>query len=118
MAAYLNNEATLWEIQEEDPEKFRFITDSGDSMISRRLPMTADPASPEKFLSDLKTKLLQHGECSDCLFFSNCCGYFKVPDSQYECNCVKELLSMIRNAAFELRKDYEKYLQAEGGPLT
>jgi hypothetical protein len=118
MAFYRDNTSTLWEIQEEDPGMFRYITDSGDMVISRRLSTSLDPASADSFLTVLKTNLLEQSECSECPFFGNCAGYFKLPNTSYQCNDVRELLTVIKNAASELRRDYEECLRAEGGPLT
>jgi hypothetical protein len=118
MAFYLRGTSTLWEIQEEDPGMFRYVTDAGEMVISRRLPTTIVPVSADRFLTDLKTKLLDQSECSDCPFFTNCTGYFKLPNTNYRCSDMRELLTVIKNAASELRRDYEECLRAEGGPLT
>jgi hypothetical protein len=118
MAFYLENSATLWEIQEEDPGIFRYITDAGETVISRRLSTSIDPVSAEGFLAAFKSKLLEQSECSACPFLTNCAGYFKLPDPGYQCNGIRELLAAIKNAALELRRDYEECVKAEGGPLS
>jgi hypothetical protein len=116
MACYLGNDSTLWEIQGEDPEVFRYITDEGYAAISRRLPVSLDPDSAGVLLTDLKKTLSEQNECGDCQFFTNCAGYFKLSDTKYQCENIRELLSVINTAASELRRDYDGYIQAEGGP--
>jgi hypothetical protein len=116
MAFYLENAATLWEIQEEDPGVFRYITDAGETVISRRLSTSIDPVSAEGFLAAFKSKLLEQSECGTCPFLTNCAGYFKLPDPGYQCNGTRELLAAIKNAALELKRDYEECVKAEGGP--
>lgn len=119
MGFYLNRPVSLWEIQEEEPSMFRYVTDAGNIAISRRMAMTIDPSRADEFLTDFKAKLLhEQGECSTCPFFSPCAGYFKLPNPKYSCSNIRDLFTAIQDAASELLKDYEECVRSEGGPMT
>jgi hypothetical protein len=119
MGFYSKAPGNLWEIQEEEPSLFRYVTDAGDITISRRLPITIDPVQGDTFLTDLRAKLSrEQAECGACEFFPCCAGYFKLPDPGYRCDSVRDLFTVIQDTASELLKDYEACLRAEGGSLT
>jgi len=107
---------TLWEIQEEDPARFRFVDDQGSEHLPGRLAQTDFEGDKALFLDPFKkTVRMPESECSDCPFFQNCGGYFKWPDPHYRCDGIKPLLQMLRDAAEELRSDLERYDQQNTG---
>lgn len=113
-AFFRKSPVSIWRIQEEDPSHNLYVTDQGKLTISRRLSQISLPENPGDFLRDLKLELLlQQGECSSCTFFGNCLGYFKIPDRNFGCAEVKKLLGIVREAADELRNDYEKSVSDE-----
>lgn len=96
LSFYGEEPATLWEIQEENPAHFRYVTDEGDLTDPRRPPPAAAVCEA-------------HAECAGCEFFSRCAGYFKHPDGSYDCAGVKTLFGALREAAGELRGDVAAY---------
>jgi hypothetical protein len=115
LAAFLHDRATtIWRIQNEDPQMHRYVTESGDLLLSKRLPGLLLPEKNESFLQDLKMDLLSEmGECSACEFFAHCSGYFKLPERNYSCKDIKELLNVLKDASAELGRDLGKYLDSE-----
>lgn len=111
LAAFLHDQSTtIWSIQNEDPQIQRFVTDSGELLLSGRLPELLLPEENESFLRDLRMDLLaEMGDCSACEFFAHCSGYFKVPERDYNCKAVKELLRVLKNVSVELWRDYDNY---------
>jgi hypothetical protein len=116
-AFYLNQAVTVWDIQEENPSLFRYVTDSGRIEFPRPLLTTYGPDDGTCFLDDYKLQLLlEQGDCSACLYFSICLGYFKIPDKNFDCKGVKKLFQMIKDACTELKnclRDFDSQL-AEG----
>ncbi len=109
--------ASLWFIQEEDPEQIRFVSDDGEENVTKRLSGSllprrngtasglaakASPAASEKI------------ECDTCEFFDRCGGYFKWPNRDFDCEGVKRLFATLRTAAAELRTDLGRVPQAQG----
>ncbi|GBC62079.1 hypothetical protein DENIS_3042 [Desulfonema ishimotonii] len=98
-AFYHRTPLTLWEIQEEDPRRYRHIADSGEESDPGRLrSLRADAFPPE-----------QAGECLGCRFFSHCAGFFKHPDPDFSCAGVLSLLDTLRAAAEEIREDMARF---------
>ena len=106
LACYQAAPASLWAIQEEDPAQFRYVTDEGRQILSRRLA-ALDPAGDyDTFLERFMAELLeQKAECGDCEYLGICGGYFKWPDRGYACEGIKSLFREIRSAAEELKRD-------------
>jgi hypothetical protein len=103
---YNRNPVTLWAIQEEDPARFRYITDLGVETLSRRLAGVESKYGVASFIREFTEELLsEKQECGDCAFFENCAGYFKWPRREYRCDGVKALFQTLRAAAEELRAD-------------
>jgi hypothetical protein len=105
--AFLQNEpVSLWQIAEEDPRAFRFITDSGVETMCGRLagvPLGDDPGG---FVERFKSSQLRVGsECGDCRFFDLCGGYFKWPDRSFRCDGVKEMFQTLQESAVQLAGD-------------
>lgn len=96
LSFYNGEPATLWEIQEENPAHFRYVTDEGELADPRRPPPAAAVCEA-------------NAECADCEFLPRCAGYFKCPDRSYDCAGVKSLFAALREAAGELRGDVEAY---------
>lgn len=111
LAFYRWESATLWEIQEEDPARFRHVTDDGEEVAPRRAPRCgAGDAATVAGTADYRRELLaEGGECAGCEFFAYCGGYFKWPARDYDCAGVKTLFGALSEAAGELHGDVEAY---------
>jgi hypothetical protein len=100
---------TMWLIMEEYPEFFRYVTDEGKMVLSRRLPDIDASGLMEDFFDNLELQLLaERGECSRCAFFTNCAGYFKLPDQTFKCNGVKRIFESLKEEITLLRVDLEE----------
>ncbi len=134
--------ASLWCIQEEDPEQIRFVTAAGEELVSTRLNgqltgrLTARGSSPTTAFPDGHEAVsegvgfqLSHGngqrriaaeasteksECDSCEFYDRCGGYFKWPHKDFDCEGVKGLFSTLKTAALELRADLNRIPAAQG----
>ncbi len=105
---------TLWDIQEEDPATFRYLTDDGRETPPGRLAqcsldelLTADGACNGERLS-------AHAECGSCPFRAHCGGYFKWPNPAYRCDGVRELLGRVLGAVHDLKGDIAEHTKAMG----
>ena len=111
---FRGNPATIWEIQEEDPSAFQYVTDDGKTVLSRRLQTVEIRETDADFLDGLKSQLLMEGgECRNCSYFSWCLGYFKLPDRQYKCHNVRRLFGSMQESAEALTRDYQKCVELE-----
>lgn len=98
-----NLDDCLWRIQREDPERDRYVLDSGSIVISPRLPIEIS-GRPEDFLDDYRFEIMaQQGECSVCRYFTQCVGYFKFPDRAYSCKAIQRIFSKLKGAANEIK---------------
>ncbi len=103
-AFYLNQAVTVWDIQEDNPSLFRYVTESGKIEFPRPFSTSYGTKDGTCFLDDYKLQLfLEQGDCSACLYFSVCLGYFKIPDKNFDCQGVKKLFQMIKDASTELK---------------
>ncbi len=101
---------SLWRIQEEHPSSYRYIRDTGEVSLSRRLAHAVDGFEASSFLAEHKLDLfLRKDECCTCRFFSRCEGYFKLPVPGYSCSAVKEFLTLVWDCAEELRTDLSQF---------
>jgi hypothetical protein len=107
LATLYDASATLWQIQEDDPALFRFVTDAGEEAWPGRLTgAEAGAATPASFVAEHRAALLAAGgECASCPHLAVCGGYFKWPDPTYGCDGVKALLGTLTAAAQELATD-------------
>jgi hypothetical protein len=106
LAFYQNECVTLWDIQEEDPALFRYVTDQGEETLSARFAALASSGDIDSLVQGLKRGLLAEGsECHSCEFLAHCGGYFKWPRREYRCDGVKTLFRTLRDAAGELHAD-------------
>jgi len=108
LSFYRQEPASVWFIQEEDPEHFRFVSDDGVETVSRRFagvdPMAKrDDATAREAL-----------ECDTCQFMAVCGGYFKWPDRNYGCEGVKAVFGTINAAAAELKQTVDSMKQRKG----
>ena len=92
LAFYRQDAVTLWDIQEENPGRLRYVTDQGEETVSKRfagmdLPCDLDDF-PARYLAGL---IAEKRECSDCEYLHHCAGYFKWPQADYRCDGVKTL---------------------------
>jgi hypothetical protein len=115
MTFYHDHPGTLWEIQEQHPAFFRYVSSQGEETVSERfgamrLAMTPD-AFAEKFQHDLSN---EHMDCLACEFAENCCGYFKWPQKEYGCAGIKIILGKLKDAAEELKKNLSSHVDAGG----
>lgn len=94
---------TLWDIQEEDPNSLRYITDDGKEVVARA-PFVEDALDSFRF-AFMERVLRPGAECASCLFFPECGGYFKWPDQNFSCDGVKRVFQKLRDAAHELQDD-------------
>ncbi len=113
-AFYREDDAlTLWTIQEEEPARFRYITDQGEETVSRRLAAMTAAGGIAAFLEARAAQLAApECPCRSCEFLGNCAGYFKWPRPAYPCDGVKLLLGALKSAARELRRDLAAAPQA------
>lgn len=108
---YTREQSSLWFVQEEDPEQFRFVTDEGVETVSARF-------GGIDFQSNGRLHNAPAGsqsECDTCEFLDRCGGYFKWPDKEFSCAGVKSLFSTMSGAANELRIDMAKFESSQGG---
>jgi hypothetical protein len=110
LAFYKQDPMTLWAIQEEDPQLFRHIADSGEETMAGRLAgMAVDPGITSSMDRIGEGHAAGKNGCDGCQFLANCRGYFKWPRKEYCCDGVKMIMSTLRDAADELRRDVASY---------
>lgn len=124
--SYFHEEpASLWYIQEEDPEQMRFVSDDGEESVTKRL---AGRGSSRTVREGVRLQLqnvngrreiapqatVEKSECDDCEFFDRCGGYFKWPNRDFDCVGVKGLFGTLRAAAAELRTDLGRIPATQG----
>lgn len=115
MACFHEVPISLWDIQEEDPATFRYITDDGrETPVGRlaHLPL-AELLTPDGACDT--ERLAAHAECGQCPYRQPCGGYFKWPDPDYSCKGVKEVFGRIEAAARDLKGDIDAHAQAMRG---
>jgi hypothetical protein len=95
LAFYRNEQADLWSIQEDDPHRFRTLSDDGVEI-------------PGLIKHDDRT------ECAGCEFRGVCKGYFKRSRSDYDCRGMISILKTLKGAAAELRENVAAASAASG----
>ena len=115
--SFFNKETptNLWQIQEEDPEQFRFITDEGAETASARFGKTASRDLENIFAGRSRSTSGATTECDTCEFLTQCGGYFKWPTPEFDCAGVKTLFSRLNSAALELRNDLASFQELQQG---
>lgn len=105
MARFHGMRYSLWDIQEDNPAAWRFLTDEGSATAPGRLAhlalsdvLTADGECHAAYLS-------AHPDCAQCPHRQPCGGYFKWPNPDYACNGVKEIFERIDSASDRLKDD-------------
>ena len=109
--------ASLWEIQEEDPAHFRYVTDDGQEVAprhARRGGAACDVVTEAGTVEYRRELLAEGGECVDCEYFAHCGGYFKWPERGYDCADIRTLFGALSQAAGELHGDVEAYAATRG----
>jgi len=109
--------ASLWLIQEEDPEQIRFVSDDGEESVMKRLSGSYSPRRNGKangLAANAPAATAESSECDTCEFFDRCGGYFKWPNRDFDCEGVKGLFATLRSAAAELRTDLSRVPAAQG----
>ena len=74
--------ASLWFIQEEDPEQIRFVSETGKENVSERLqgfPWQRRNGSAKGLARIAREPALEQSECDSCEYFDRCGGYFNGP---------------------------------------
>ena len=104
LAAYNEQPANIWMIQEEDPEHFVFVGDNGVETVSPRFGDSLPYATGDVEI-----------ECDTCKFLPICGGYFKWPDRKYSCEGVKTIFASIDTASSELRENIASYNSMQEG---
>jgi hypothetical protein len=113
---YHGHPSTMWTIQEEDPEFYRYVTDDGKIVVSRHVPHVPAEGQDVDFLQQVKLDLLlEKGECSTCAFFAACHGYFRYFNRKVTCDLVKKIFHTLKDTAEELKKDMADSLRCEEG---
>ena len=85
---------TLWSFLEQDPAECPRRDDAGQAL------------QPPDFVETHLTRIVSEGgECASCRWQPQCAGYFKFPESSYDCAGVKQLFAKLETAADELRRD-------------
>ncbi len=103
---YHGHTNTMWTIQEEDLECYRYVTDEGRVVISRHLPHVPAEGQDRDFLQQIKLDLLlEKGQCATCAFFTECHGYFRYFDRKMTCEVVKRIFHALRDTSEELKRD-------------
>jgi hypothetical protein len=94
---------SLWMILEEDPGIFQHQALDGNPKLPRRPVLPSSQESTATFVEDHFKKLVKNNaECVACSWQNICQGYFKWPESTYDCQGVKQLFSDIKEAAEEM----------------
>ncbi len=110
MAFYHGHPTTLWQIQEEDPAFFRYVSDKGEETLSARFVEKGLKTDPAVFGENFPAAVVDKNKaCRSCDFRTNCSGYFKWPRKDYDCTRIKKLLQMLRDAAEGLKKDLARW---------
>ena len=105
---------SLWTILEEDPEIFLHQDPNGRSKlacVSGSLP--PEISLPTFVVTRFKQLVEQNTECTTCPWQQICQGYFKWPEPAYDCRGVKQLFSIIKTAADEMRQELAGRDQAD-----
>lgn len=115
MGFFHGDTSNLWSIQEDDPEKFCYVTDEGVEGISQRFGRT----NPEDILravsnQETNTEQIEKSECDTCQYLACCGGYFKWPEKEYDCTGVKSLFETIEKASAELKSDLKAFAVSQG----
>ena len=116
LSFYHPEPTSLWFIQEEDPEQYRFVTDEGIESVSPRFTGGDPKIDIDDFIREQRHVSHEVGsECDDCEFLSVCGGYFKWPDKDFSCEGVKVLFTGLKEAAKDLQNDLEAFAVAQAG---
>jgi len=98
----------FWRLQEDDPALIRYIDESGREQLPEKFNTAALPirTEPAVLVDNWAQQCWEEsGECSECDYFTQCRGYFKWPQRDYQCAGIKSLLQTLEQAADELRRD-------------
>ena len=107
LAALLHDiPVTLWDLQEENPDLVRYVTDDGLEGLARQPNAVPEGMSLDLFSRDFAAAVLSEGkECASCEFYAHCGGYFKWPDQSFDCGGIRTVLGKLRDEAKELEGD-------------
>ncbi len=116
LSAYRDEPVNIWSVQEDDPEHFCYVADDGTETLSPRFGgAVPDGVSRVDLIKGDSASAPVASECDTCDFFSACRGYFKWPDSGYNCDGVKSIFATIDTEAAELRENVASINTAQTG---
>lgn len=104
--------ASLWQIVEEDPSQVCYVNGDGEETISKRF-IDQKELQPIRYAELFQRQASSSIECSTCIFYERCRGYFKWPDIEYDCAGVKKIFATIESSARELQEDLAAYRAME-----
>ena len=97
---------SLWTILEEDPAMFLHQDPGGRSKLPRASgSLPPEVPVPAFVATRFKQLVEQNSECTTCPWQQICQGYFKWPDPTYDCRGIKQLFSIIKTAADEMKQE-------------
>ncbi len=106
LSIYRQEPVNLWIIQEEDPDFFRFVSDNGVETVAPRLAgANLEKIKGDLLIAGIAANQASIHECYACQFRESCGGYFKWPDSNYDCTGVKTIFGALSAAVANLKKD-------------
>jgi hypothetical protein len=115
MAFYHGYAETLWEIQEEHPAFYRYVSDEGEEVLSNRFSGNQFEQIHGFSENEIKQALLaKKGDCHTCDYMENCWGYFKWPGKEYNCEGIKFIFQTLKDSAGEVKKNLDSRLKAGG----
>ena len=92
----------LWMILQQDPGRYPSFDESGAQVFRGDL----GGRDTSTFYADHLKALVDGGaECAKCSWREFCSGYFKLPDPNYSCAGLIEVLGRLRTAAAEIESD-------------
>lgn len=106
---YYGQPNPLWVIFDEQPNILRYVDDDGRETLAGRLAAAEINLPADADLTSwIDQFLAAAADCQNCVFRQSCGGYFKWPHSDYDCAGVKQLFSVLHDAAEELRSDLQE----------
>lgn len=106
MSMIHDNSVSLWDIQEENPGRFRTVTDDGQERLPGRLARMDLPLEMDSLVEQLSRKLFSGNKlCGGCNFFPICRGFFKRLDKAQECAGHQAVFRALQTAASELKAE-------------
>ncbi len=114
VAYYHQRIVSLWDIQEQHPGQWCYVTEQGQECFGRRSLNDDDcnvvPSNHASYPPTwLSTDAPVHNECQQCEFWNSCRGFHKWPDSDWSCIGIKKLFSTLQTAATQIKENMQFY---------